>query len=216
MLNRNNKLLFTVTILNIYFLLFSISTDAQILNDSLEYIAVKNPLNKLSTKLDKQLNTYILNSNIFYNNDFGKFSFKVSEDYNSTFIKSAEKSIKDEHFFTMSTAYKLKPYLNIGISALNNILSDNRKIEINQASESNAVLFTQFIPEEKIYISPYLGYTNNRQVGENDYGYLYGMEGLVNQLEISDFEISSQLKLRNEDITPRKNIDRYFNLLVLS
>lgn len=216
MLNRNDKL-FVKIILAVYFLFFSTSNaNAQVLSDSLEYIVVKNPLNKLSTKLDKQLNTYILNSNVFYNNNFGKFSFKVSEDYSSTFIKSAEKSIKDEHFFSMSTAYQLKPYLNIGISALNNILSDNRKIEINQASESNVVLFSQFIPEEKIYVSPYIGYANNRQVGENNYGYVYGMEGLVNQLQISDFDISSQLKLRNEDISPRKNIDRYFNLYVLN
>ncbi len=213
---RNGKL-FLAVILFVHFLFFFFpEAYSQVLNDSLEFIAVKNPLNKLSTKFDKQLNTYILNSNIFYNNDFGKFSFKVSEDYNSTYIKSADKSIKDEHFFSMAAAYKLKPYLNVGISALNNILSDNRQIEINQASESNAVLFSQFIPEEKIFISPYLGYTNNRQVGENDYGYLYGMEGLVNQLKISDFDISSQLKLRNEDIAPRKNLDRYFNLFVLN
>ena len=146
MLNRNNNLLFYVIIITIYFLFFSIAkADAQVLSDTLEYITVNNPLNKLSTNFDKQLNTYILNSNVFYNNDFGKFSFKVSEDYNSTFIKSAEKSIKDEHFFSISTAYKLRPDINLGISALNNILSDNRKIEINQASESNVVLFTQFI-----------------------------------------------------------------------
>ena len=217
MLKRNDNLLSVLTFFIIYFLFFPAhKTGAQVLSDTLEYITVNNPLNKLSTKFDKQLNTYILNSNVFYNNSLGKFSFKVSEDYNSTFIKSAEKSIKDEHFFSMSTAYKLKPYLNIGISALNNILSDNRKIEINQASESNVVLFSQFIPEEKIYISPYIGYANNRQVGENNYGYLYGMEGLVNRLQISDFDISSQLRLRNEDITPRKNIDRYFNILVLN
>ena len=217
MLNRNNNLLFYVIIITIYFLFFSIAkADAQVLSDTLEYITVNNPLNKLSTNFDKQLNTYILNSNVFYNNDFGKFSFKVSEDYNSTFIKSAEKSIKDEHFFSISTAYKLRPDINLGISALNNILSDNRKIEINQASESNVVLFSQYIPEERIYISPYLGYANNRQVGENNYGYVYGMEGLVNHLQVSDFDISSQLKLRNEDITPRKNTDRYLNFLVLN
>ncbi len=214
---KRNYKLFKKLVLILLLLFFFISKiNAQVLNDSLEYIVVKNPLNKLSTKFDKQLNTYILNSSIFYNNNFDKFSFRVSEDYNSTFIKSADKSIKDEHFFSMTSAYKLNHFINIGISALNNILSDNRKIEINQASESNAVLFSQFIPEEKIFISPYIGYTNNRQVGENDYGYLYGLEGLVNKLQISDFDISSQLKLRNEDITPRKNVDRYFNLFVVN
>ena len=214
MLKRNNKL-FKGLISILIFLSFFISrNNAQVLSDSLEYIVVENPLNKLSTKFDKQLNTYILNSDIFYNKSFGSFSFKVSEDYNSTFIKSANKSIKDEHFFSMTSAYKLKPFLNIGFSALNNILSDNRKIEINQASESNIILFSQLIPEERIYVTPYFGYTNNRQIGENDYGYMYGIEGLVNRLEISNMDITSQLKLKNEDISPRKNADRYFNLYV--
>jgi hypothetical protein len=216
MFKRNEKLLSELFLPVLFILLFFPKNYSQVLSDSLDYIVVENPLNKLSTKFDKQLNTYILNSDIFYNKTFGNFSFKVSEDYNSTFIKSADKSIKDEHFFSFTSAYKLKSFFNIGLSALNNILSDNRKIEINQASESNAVLFTQFIPEDKIYITPYFGYANNRQVGENDYGYLYGMEGLVNQFQISDFNITSQLKLRNEDINPRKNIDRYFNLFVLN
>ncbi len=214
MLKRNNTLFKGLISIFIFVSFFISKNNAQVLSDSLEYIVVENPLNKLSTKFDKQLNTYILNSDIFYNKSFGNFSFKVSEDYNSTFIKSANKSIKDEHFFSMTSAYMLKPYLNIGFSALNNILSDNRKIEINQASESNVVLFSQFIPEEKIYVTPYIGYTNNRQVGENDYGYIYGFEGLVNQLQISNMDITSQLKLKNEDITPRKNVDRYFNLYV--
>ncbi len=208
---------FITLFFTIIFIFFSFpKTQCQVLSDSLDYIVVENPLNKLATKFDKQLNTYILNSDLFYNKTFGNFSFKLSEDYNSTFIKSANKSIKDQHFFTFTSAYKFTPFLNIGLSALNNILSDNRQIEINQASESNTVLFTQFIPEEKIYITPYFGYANNRQVGENDYGYLYGMEGLVNQFMLSDFNITSQLKLRNEDINPRKNIDRYFNLFVIN
>ena len=64
----------------------------------------------------------------------------------------------------------------------------------------------------KIHISPFFGYSNNRQIGENDNGFVYGGEGLIDDFEISNFNLSSRLRFRNEDISPRKNLIRYFNL----
>jgi hypothetical protein len=180
--------------------------------DSLQFILVENPLNLLSTKLDKQLNTYYLSSKLFYNKDFEKYSFDVTEDYNSTFIKSADKSIRDEQFLSASAAYNITPYLKLGILGNNTILSDNRKIEINQASVSNAMIFSDLTPGVNVHISPFFGYSNNRQIGENDNGFIYGGEGLVDDFELSNFNLSSRLRFRNEDISPRKNLLRYFNL----
>jgi hypothetical protein len=203
----------------ILFLLAFISVDylqAQSEIDSLQFILVKNPPNILSTKLDKQLNTYYLTSKLFYNQAFDKFSFDVTENYNSTYIKSADKSIRDEHFFSASTAYKVTPFLKLGLMGNNSILSDNRKIEINQASVSNAMIFSDLTPGEKIHISPFFGYSQNRQIGENDYGFIYGGEGLLDNYDISNFNLSSQLRFRNEDISPRKNLIRFFNLIANS
>ncbi len=180
--------------------------------DSLQFILVEKPLNLLSTKLDKQLNTYYLSSKLFYNQVFDKYSFDVTEDYNSTFIKSADKSIRDEQFFSASAAYNITQYFKAGFLGNNTILSDNRKIEINQASVSNVMVFSDLSPEPYLHISPFFGYSNNRQIGENDNGFIYGGEGLLDDLDISTFNLSSRLRFRNEDISPRKNLVRYFNL----
>ena len=184
--------------------------------DSLQLILGQNPSNLLSTKLDKQLNTYYLASKLFYNREFDKISFDITEDYNSTFIKSAERSIRDEQFFSASAAYKLTNFMKIGLLGNNTILSDNRKIEINQASVSNAMIFSDITPGDDIHLSPFFGYSNNRQIGESDNGYIYGGEGLLDNYDLSNFNLSSRLRFRNEDISPRKNYIRYFNLLVNS
>jgi hypothetical protein len=54
------------------------------------------------------------------------------------------------------------------------------------------------------------------QVGENDYGLLYGVEGITNNLEISDLNLYSELKFKNEDISPRRNTTRLFNVILTS
>lgn len=54
----------------------------------------------------------------------------------------------------------------------------------------------------------------HREVGESDNGPVYGGEALLNNLNISDFDFLSELKFKNEDISPRKNALRYFNLTV--
>ncbi len=184
--------------------------------DSLQYIVVQNPLNVLSTRLDKQLNTYYLTSKLFYNQALDKFSFDVTEDYNSTFIKSYDKSIRDEQFFSASGAYLVTPFMRIGLVGNNTILSDNRKIEINQASVSDALVYTDFSPQTQVHITPFFGYSNNRQIGESDNGYIYGGEGLLDNYDISNFNLTSKFRFRNEDISPRKNTNRYFNLLANS
>ena len=184
--------------------------------DSLQYILAKNPPNLFSTKLNKDLNTYYLGSKLFFNQVFDKYSFDVTEDYNSTFVKSAEKSIKDEQFFSASAAYLVTHFLKIGLMGNNTILSDNRKIEINQASVSNALIFSDIMPLASVHVSPFFGYTNNRQIGESDNGFIYGGEGVLDNYDLSNFSLSSQLRFRNDDISPRKNILRYFNLLANS
>jgi hypothetical protein len=142
-----------------------------------------------------------------------RFSFNLNENYNSTFIKSYDRSIRDEQFFSASGGYQVTPLLKFGVSGNNTILSDNRKIEINQASVSNALIYGELTPGIKLHISPFFGYSNNRQIGEIDNGFIYGGEGLLDSIEISNFTLSSRLRFNNEDISPRKNTNRYFSLL---
>jgi hypothetical protein len=191
---------------------YPVQVNAQRFIDSLEYSIKKENLRSLNSKYDKQLNTHYLNTILFINQNINKFNFVVSENYGSTFIRSRDKSIRDEHFFTLTGIYSINSLISIGSSVRNNILSDNRKIEINQASISNAVLLVRSNPLEEVFLTSFGGYSNNRQIGENDYGFYYGIEGKVDQLELSEVLLSSEIKFQNEDVSPRKNATRYFNL----
>jgi hypothetical protein len=145
------------------------------------------------------------------NIDAGKLHFNLNENYNTTYIRTSDASSRDEHVFSATGSYDISTFYNIGLNADNYIYSDSRQIEINQASMSSVVLFSQVNPFDKISISPFAGYENNRQIGENDYGAVYGAEGLLNNYTASDFILLSQLKFKNEDISPRKNTLRYLN-----
>jgi hypothetical protein len=100
------------------------------------------------------------------------------------------------------------PIMHGGIAVKNNILSDNRRIEINSASNSSIVIFSRFNLFENTYLAPWIGYMNNRQIGISDYGYYYGLEGFLIKSNLNEYEINSTLKFINEDITPRKNLLR--------
>jgi len=194
-------------------LLINNSSFSQSSTDSLEFIYLVKPLNILSTSFDKQLNTYSLSSGLIFNKTFGDFNFSINENFNSKFVKTEQNNIRDEQKFSLSTSYNLSKKIGLGISAESKILSDDRTIEINQASISSVSLFTLYSPQPDMTFSPFVGYSNNRQIGENDYGFLYGLEGNTNNLDISDFHLTSQLKFRNEDLSPRKNLIRYLSFI---
>jgi hypothetical protein len=208
--------IFFLRISKLWILFFLIITDLifpQSGSDSLDIIVEAEPLNVLSTSFDKQLNTYSLNSGLFFYKTFGGFKLRLSENFNSKFVKTGEKNIRDEQKLLLLTSYKILSNLEAGISAENKILSDNRRIEINQASMSGFSLYTLYSPHPGLAFSPFAGYSNNRQIGENDYGFIYGAEAAASDFELSDININSQLKIRNEDISPRKNLLRYVNLV---
>jgi hypothetical protein len=184
--------------------------------DSLELIRSTNLGNFLSTRFFKQLSTHNLNTRFDVSKAWGDFDVRVSENFNSTFVRSTEKSIRDEQQLTLQTKYRIIPEANLGIGLSSSIFSDNRKIEINQASTSQAFLFSRIEPYDNVYIAPFFGYMKNRQVLNDDGGLLYGTEAMLNKFRISDLIVSSDFKFRNEDISPRKNTIRYYNLLLNS
>ena len=189
----------------IIILVYPVLLSGQKITDSLDFYIDSRVKDNLTTKLEKQLNTYYFNS-IFTLNEFSdNILFDLNENFNSTLINSTDKSIRDEHYFNMKSEYKLGDQWRLGMLASNNILSDSRKIEINSASISDAALFTNYSPISKITISPFLGYTLNRQVGEEDKGLLIGMEGLVDDLDLPGWKINGDMRYRDEDISPRKN-----------
>ncbi|MCX6149484.1 MAG: hypothetical protein NTX22_03050 [Ignavibacteriales bacterium] len=196
----------------IFFCLGGQFSYAQIRSDSLIFASTNRPANIFSTRFDKQLSTYNLRNSLYLNENFGNYFVGLYEDYFSTLIKLNPKSIKDEQYFSFITEYSLHNNFQTGIFLNNNILSDDRKLGLNEASIFSASFFTRWRPYDSVTIAPHFGYSINRQIGENDAGYLYGAEALVKSLTISDFEIHSTFKFLNDDISPRKNTLRYFNL----
>ncbi len=173
--------------------------------DTLSFNLNENLGGILNTKFYKQLNIYNLVTAFKYSDSYEKFYYSIGENFNSTIIKSNDKNIRDEHYFNLSSGYKITPKIEAGITAKNNILSDSRKIEINSASNSSLLLFSKYNYDYNAYLAPWFGYTNNRQIGISDYGYIYGLEGMIDKQKLADFEINSSLRLYNEDISPRKN-----------
>lgn len=185
---------------------------SQVRVDSLEYLGTSLRQNLLFTRLDKQINTFYLNSGLKLFVASEKYDIHLTENFNSTFMRGFQNSARDEQHLTIRTSYKIEDEIKVGFLGSSSILSDNRRLEINQASVSFATLFSELEPSRNIIISPFTGYSRNSQIGENDYGMVYGFEGLANNILLSDFRINSELRLRNEDIMPRRNLNRYFQL----
>jgi hypothetical protein len=189
---------------------------AQTNRDSLNFSISSWNKNNLLTRLDKQLNTYNLYTILNFAQNLGDVFVGLNENYNSTLIRALPQNIKDEHFFSLITEYNLGKNIKLGMLANNDILSDDRKIALNQASNSNASLYVKYNPLSNIYAVPFAGYSNNVQIGEKDHGMIYGFESLTNNLTFPDFSVSSALKFLNEDISPRKNTLRLLTLNIIN
>lgn len=209
---KKNSIFYTLAVL----FFFNIVAYSQSQSDSLEFFSLKTPLNILSLNFNKQLSTYSLNGKLSISELFNNTLIKLNENYNSSFIKSANSSVRDEHNFDLSSAYNFSDAYSLGLMVNNRILSDSRRIEINQASESSVILYNTSEPYHKVYVSPFFGYTNNRQIGVNNYGAVYGIEGLVDSLPFSGFNLISNLKYKNEDIMPRRDWGRLVDVSFVS
>ncbi len=187
---------------------------AQSTFDSTLYLIPIGSLNRLFSNFDKQLNTYYLNTGFDLYGSSSKFEYRVNQNYRSTLIQSSQNSIRDEEYLFALGKYKLSNGWKQGIAIRSNIVSDDRQLGINQATINQAVTLSELYFIRDLILTPYGGYSDNRQVDEVDTGPVYGLEGKLNYLGSVDFDINSKLRLENEDISPRKNTIRYLDLLV--
>ncbi len=198
-------------------LFFSLQTTncfAQSSIDTLEYKITLLPVNRIFTNFDKQLTTYYLNSGFDVSASSDPFSFSIKENFRSTLVEASSNSIRDEQYIDFRGYYKFNNGLNSGLSVKSNLLSDDRQLAINQTAINHATFFTEIELLRQIYLTPYGGFSINKQVGTTDRGAIYGFESLIDDLDFTDFSLRSELKFENEDIFPRKNLLRFFNLLV--
>ncbi len=203
----------TLLIFLISFISVSLSI-AQSSTDSLEYVGQIQQVNSLFSNFDKLLDTYYLSTGFNLTGKFSNISLGVFENFRSTLFKSTTQSIRDEQYLTIRGKYHLAENYNFGISANNTTLSDDRNTLLNKTKINYLTLFSEVQLTKAILISPFGGYSTNLQVGEDDNGPIYGFEGAANNLSFPDFTINSLFKFRNEDILPRRNLLRYFDLSV--
>ncbi len=201
-------------IIALLFVLHSFMIIAQTDSDTLQY-TIKAPIsNLIFSSFEKQLNTYNLNTGFNYGWTSEKYVFGINQNFKSTLAKTGSKSVKDDQHLILNGLYNLNDKIRIGLNGESKILSDNRQLAINQASINHATIYTEAELLQDLVITPFGGYSNNRQVGENDNGPLYGIEGYLTDFYLSDLSLSSALRFENEDISPRKNTLRYFNLIL--
>jgi hypothetical protein len=190
--------------LTIWIFLSTISF-SQSVKDSLNF-SQTNYLGKLfSTSLEKRLNTYNLNSRLSYSYNFDNFFVGIDEDYFSSLVNSTEKSIKDEQSLSVIGEYELSPIFQFGTLTQSNIYSNDRKIAINEASNIYSTFYSKISPTDQIKIIPFLGYSINQQVGEDDRGAIYGTNLEFDKYRFNEFLFDAKMKYQKEDIAPRKN-----------
>lgn len=177
--------------------------------DSLEYLGNFSRINLFDTRFDKQLNTFYLNSQLQAYNKFDYLEIRLNENYNSTFVRSQNNNTRDEQHFSLISKYHLSNKFNLGLAGSNSVLSDNRSLAINDASVAYATLFSVYNPIDRIFLAPFAGYSSNKQIGAIDRGTVYGLEGMIDDFRVSDFNLNSIFRFRNEDVLPRRNLIRY-------
>ncbi len=182
------------------------------IKDSSNFSRSDFKINNFSNNFLKQLNTYSLNTNLIYSINSGNFFIGIKDNYISTINKSTYTNIKDENNLMFYGDYRVSQLFQPGFLLKQLIYSDDRKIDINQTSITNLILFSKFLPNNKIQITPYYGFSNNNQLFEKDNGTIYGIDGNIKKLQLSEIELNFNGKFENEIIDPRENNFRLANI----
>ncbi|MDT3697177.1 MAG: hypothetical protein ROY99_12400 [Ignavibacterium sp.] len=211
---KKNKI--QAAVIKIFLILFFLSSEllSQTRVDSLEYLGRFFNQNLLNSIFDKQLNTFHLVNQLQLVKDYNDLIIRLNENFNSTFIRSDSKNTRDEQTFNLTAKYKINKNIFLGINANSSLLSDNRSLGINESAVNSASFFSDWEVMPYLRLNPFGGYSSNRQIGITDNGFLYGLEGLLNNLSFSDLLINSYFRYKNEDVLPRRNLIRYFALSV--
>lgn len=196
-----------IVYLNIVILLFSQMLFPQEEVDSVFIYKEVLHVNRYSSNFSKQLSTFTLSNKLDFFFNHKDFFFEMNENFASTFIKTTDKSIRDDQQFNFKTGISLSPFFDVGVSGKSLLLSDSRTININSTSVTEAQLFTKF-KTGTFYIIPSFGYQKNRQVGETDHGNVLGLESLLDSYHMYDLDLYAFLKINDENISRRKNFNR--------
>lgn len=158
------------------------------------------------TNYSKQLNIHTFSNSLSAYYYFDRLSLNAGNTFNSTFIDAASKNIRDDNTFFIDSRYSLFNKLKIGGLFRSRIVTDNRKIGLSDVSENSFGLITEYTPVHNISLRPILGYKLDRQLEQKDKGMLYGFESQLDNVNLANYLLNSNVKYLNEDLNRRNNI----------
>ncbi len=189
---------------------------AQESSDSTRFGFSSDSDDRFTLGFDKQLNTYSLSGQIDYSLSSKLSMFRLREDYHSTFIESSEKNTRDIQLFDLIGLFTLNEIFSVGLTATSNILSDSRKIQLNSASTNSAQIFLKAEANNGSYAAVSGGLENNRQIDEDNSGPIYEGEIFVPSYILSGTNFSFFTRLKQENISPRKNQNNQIKVIIKS
>lgn len=211
---KKNNISIAFLTLSLCFICLSNRASAQVLLDSSLYKVPISQLNNLFSDFDKLLNTYYLNTGFDLYGSSSGFEYRVNQNFRSTLIISNENTSRDEEYFYALGKYRIRNGWKLGASVTSSLLSDSRQLGINKSAINQAIILADIQPNYWLEFIPYGGYQNNLQVDEDDTGPVYGFEGQIRNLDLTEFNLNSGFKFKNVDISPRKNTIRYLDILI--
>lgn len=178
---------------------------AQIPGDSLSFVKSRYSSPLLSSTFEKQLKTFNLREQLIFGKQINDYFVGINQSFFSTIIKSNGLSIRDNSFFSILGEYNILDNTAVGTNINYYVYSDDKQLAINNSSILNSSVYIKYNPIFKISFTPFIGISKNEQIGITDTGPVYGMEALLNNFNFNEFNLFSELKFQNEDISPRKN-----------
>ncbi len=167
--------------------------------------------NSISTNLDNNVNSALLNSKINVNHDVKKLNFIFINNYSSDVTKLTDNYYRDYNDFSATGNYKISKNFKSGIGVQYRTLSDNRAIEINK--DENAFYYSNFDykPGNDFYINSKIGIRNEEQIGEKNTGLGGILSSEFNGFNLYNFISDGNLNLSYDKLTQKTNYSIEFN-----
>lgn len=185
--------------------------------DSTGYINSFNRGNKtlFSNSLEKQINTYRLNNILSYTLSDNSVTLNFRNIYNSNVYKLASQTtIRDENNFRIGGSYRINDNFSGGFYSQSQLYSDDRSLAISNASLIHGIMYLEYQVLARLSFLPFGGFAQNTQINQTDNGYIFGLEGSIRQLDFEGSALNGTALIKNEDINPRKNVNRNITLSI--
>ncbi|MBM4176967.1 MAG: hypothetical protein FJ213_12475 [Ignavibacteria bacterium] len=161
---------------------------------------------QIRTNYSKQLNIHTFTNSVSAVYNFNRFTVNAGNTFNSTFIDAVSKNIRDDNTFFIDSRYAIFDQFKLGGLFRSRIVTDNRRIGLSDVSENSFELIAEYAPIYNISVRPVLGYKLDKQLEQNDKGFIYGLNSIFDNVNLSNYLFNSNVKYLNEEIGRRNNI----------